>query len=183
MLSQKGFTLVEIMAAGVVSTIVAGALLSVLSITNSLIKESASNQRLGQIQTAVSEQLRNDARIAFGPKASEVEDRSAPFDVNPDDDPIASNLQGIYFCDRDGDCFSGYRINKQNLTLEEWHREIGGYNPFKVGEDTVHVDTANSRFAVLAGRKGVTFQIACRIHTDKDYTFPSIEETVLCRNK
>lgn len=182
MKSRRGFTLIETLAAGVISTIVGGAMLSILSITNAQIKESIAHQRIGQMQTLVSEQIRNDARKAFGPKVpSEVPD--SPFDANPEDDPGETTLlHATFFCHRNGVSFSAYRIDGGILqhsstpSLGAWQNIVVGGQPVKV--------TPASGFTVLSGRMGITFKIACTVNLGgQDYTFPLIEETILCRNK
>jgi type II secretory pathway pseudopilin PulG len=176
--SQQGFTLIEALAGGILSTIVAGAILSALNMTTRQIKESSSNLSLGQIQTVVSEQIRSDARKSFGAKGP-GENPTAQFDT-PEDDPALTNQNGIVFCDSNGQPFARYQINTSTGNLEEWID--GSYVPFKVGSQTAQLDAANSSFGVLAKRQGITFKLVCRVLTDKYYTFPAIQETVLGRD-
>lgn len=179
---QRGFTLVETLAAGLISTIVGGAVLSILSMTNSQIKESIAYQRIGQMQTLVSEQIRNDARKAFGPKTP-GENPDDAFDANPDDDAgDAAFLNGTFLCQRDGAAFSGYRI--ENGFLQ--HSDTPGLGPWEnieVSGQPIKV-APGSGFSLLAGRRGITFKIASSVNLGGlDYSFPLIEETILCRNK
>lgn len=170
---QKGFTLVETLSAGIVSTILAGALLTIFSMTNIQIKESAANLTLGQIQSIVSEQIRRDARLAFGIKI----DTLTPFQTDRLNEPAFTNQSKVFFCDQDGRPFSGYQINYGYL--EELKDNVG-FVKFQFGNQTVPVDAV--RFDVLSRREGISFQIAYRLQLDKVYTLPVLQETVRSRN-
>lgn len=181
MSSESGFTLIETLAAGLISTIVAGAMLSVLTMTTRQLKESSTSLNLGQIQGVVTDQLRSDARKAFGARG-DFETPNGAFTI-PNTDAARSNQTEIIFCDKGGTSFSRYRIRSSDSILEEW--VDGAYTPFLVGNQAVHLDVGatKSRFGILANRFGVTFKLTCRVQTDKGFAFfPALEDTVLGRD-
>lgn len=177
--AQGGFTLIEAMSAGLISSILAGALISVISISNREIKENAITLRLSRIQSAVSDQFRTNARASF--LAIQYGEDPVAVSLLPKDDPESPPLKQIIFCDRNPSPSARYKMDSTNY-LEEYDFDNATFVPFTVGEDTVFVDTAKSDFKILAGRAGVTYKIVCQLHLDQIYTFPVIEDTVLRRD-
>src|SRR3954471_22518948 len=68
--SQAGFTLIEALITGVLSTIVAGGILSALYMTNTQIQDGSAALRLSQLQSVVSDQIHRSARLSAGAKDS-----------------------------------------------------------------------------------------------------------------
>jgi type II secretory pathway pseudopilin PulG len=182
---QRGFTLIETMAVGLLSTIVAGALLTVLYLTNSEIKQGIVHLELVNLQSVVSEQIRKSARTANGVLLTDEAKNEPVFrlDLN-----TYSGAKEIRFCNSNGNVFAKYQIHSGDPSyLEEWHTGLAKYQPFLVSDDTVYVDGDASVFTILPGRRGVKFTIAHRreekiMDNIESFSLPPIEETVLCRN-
>jgi type II secretory pathway pseudopilin PulG len=181
---QSGFTLIEALAAGLISTIVAGALLTVLSMTNAQIRDGAIRLKTGQMHTVVSDQLRTSAYNAYGVKAA-GEDLTDPLTLPVYAGGVA-NTQTIIFCNKAGIPFARYNINTVSNYLEEWLEAIplvrpAGYYPFKVGVDTAFLNGAASSFTLDPGRIGFSLNL---LFTSpySTYTFPNIIEAIRCRN-
>ncbi len=181
---QNGFTLIEVLTASLISTIVAGALLSVLSMTNNHIKDGAAHLRTGQMQTVVSDQLHTNAHAACGVKST-GESLIDPF-TTPTYDLGVASAKEIVFCTKAGLPIARYKINSVANYLEEWRTDpLGagpvGYYPFQVGNDTAFLNGALSEFNLQPGRRGFTATLLFQSR-DRSYTFPHIVETILCRN-
>jgi type II secretory pathway pseudopilin PulG len=182
---QSGFTLIEVLAAGLISTIVAGALLSVLYMSTGQIRDGASSLRLSQSQAVVSEQIRTSARKAFGAWSGSCPD-PGPSDLDAAEALVAGyagsgQLKQVVFCDPLGAILSGYSLETDGR-MYEW---VGGsFRPFRIGADEVMVDYAASNFIILARRRGIIFNIIYRRDAGgESYFFPLIQETVLSRNR
>jgi type II secretory pathway pseudopilin PulG len=183
--SQSGFTLIEALATGLISTIVAGAILSLLHMSNAQINDGTINLRLARLQGVASDQIRSSTRIAAGVKTA-AEDTITDFDHMPVMTAVSSPLKEVRLCQQNGLPFARYRIvdGTPQDYLEEWKETpVKGYHPFMVGGDTVFVDYANSFFRILPDRRGITFAVQhTRAEDGKSYTFPRIEEVALIRN-
>jgi type II secretory pathway pseudopilin PulG len=182
MLRQSGFTLIESLTAGLISTIVAGALLTMLTVTNREIKAGTTHLLVGQMQSVVSDQFHISAHRACGVRtAGEPLDGSYFTDAARYDIPVGDTNE-IIFCDKNGSRLTSYRINRAFNYLEEWDVGSHAYIPFKVGEDTVLINGANSAFRLLSPRRRrLTVNLAIR-NSDESFTFPTLIDTILCRN-
>ncbi len=176
----------EALSAGLISTIVAGALLTVLQMTNAQIRDGSGNMRVARLQTVVSDQIRMSTRLAAGVKTA-LEDTTTTLEHMALVTSTSGPLQEVRLTQVGGDPFARYRLRdlSPRAYLEEW--KVGDYGPdyypFTVGSDTVFVDYATSYFRILPNRRGITFKIQHTSFEDgKSYTFPSTEETGLCRN-
>jgi prepilin-type N-terminal cleavage/methylation domain-containing protein len=180
--ARNGFTLVEVLAASALSTIVAGALLTFLHMTNGQIKEGSSHLRLVQLQDVVSEQLRISAHKACRVTA-ESDDPITSFDpiVFTQGIPPALHKNEIRFYDKGVQLIAKYHVNSIDGYLEEWDPIGARYLPFRVGDDTVFVNAARSEFNLYSGRAGLSFTIAYQSKDGSD-TIPVIAEGILCRN-
>jgi prepilin-type N-terminal cleavage/methylation domain-containing protein len=176
MKTQSGFTLVEVLVTGVLSSIVAGALVSMLSMVNLQMNAGIAENRLGRIQTVVSEQIRASARKSWGIlQSGDIIDDTHHF---PDLAAISSTSE-IILSDKNGNPMVKYHIDNSGM-LWEWHDgDPGDYYPFAIGKDTVHVDAAHSDFTLAQGRKNMTFKLA---YTLEGKTLPIIQEAIQCRN-
>lgn len=184
MKSQSGFTLIEVMASGILSTVIAGAILSILHLTNDQIKDGTSYLRLEERQGIAAEQIRKTARHAKGVMKS-WEDL-AQVTANPAAQP-SGHLSEIRFFN-DDNCFTtGYKIESGYL----WEADAKGcnilaYRPFTIGADTVFVDPdpAVSYFEFLHNRGAIISHLRVILRVDTTtYVRPNDSEFVLCRNR
>lgn len=183
MKSESGFTLVEALATGVLSTIVAGTLVSVLDMVNTQIKEGEMESRLGLWQSVVSEQIRSSVRQSWG-----ILQQGDPtgFDLHYDKLPAVDHMLSpedlmpeILICDKDGIPMAKYHVNSEGI-LEEWQSgDEGSYHPFTIGDQIVHVDPDQSNFSVAKGRKYLSFKLAYVLEGEK---LLAIQEAIQCRN-
>ena len=171
---QAGFTLVEVIATGVISAFAGVAILTVLHMSNENILEGRAETKLTQLQAVASEQMRKEARLSFG-VIGPGEDATAIVD----DDLGLANMHEVRFCNADGSIRAGYDVTTD--TLKEW--TPGGWKPFKVGADTVFVKSGESFFDYLPKRHGVSIRITYAQRSNgKTFTFPPIADLVRCRN-
>lgn len=177
MRTETGFTLIEVLAGGVISTVLAGAMLSLFYMVTGNVKESAANSRLLRIQTVAEDQIRRDARKAFGAKLSSSE--PGLIDVVANDGNAYSGLKEIWLIEATPDALVGaYWIHGD--TLKEWKN--GGFVPMIIGPDTVHLDGANSSFSVFPNRQGVGLDLRYKVNEKGIlYTAPPFIDSILCR--
>jgi hypothetical protein len=181
MMNQSGFTLVEALTTGVLSTIVAGALVSALSMTNSQIREGISETRLGRAQMVVSEQIQQRTRESWGILLN-GESINEETHYNELPTPPASTNE-VILGDKDGNPIAKYRVNAEGYLEEGVHPDGSAewsYIPFRIGEDTVHIDPATSAFKVADLRKSMKFALA---YMQDGKTSAPIEESAQCRNR
>lgn len=176
MKTQSGFTLIEALVTGVLSTIVAGTLVTVLGMVNLQLNTGIAENRLGRIQTVVSEQIRASVRKSWGIlQSGDVIDASHHY---PDLHVIASTRE-IILTYKDGNPMAKYLIGNDGK-LWEWHDgDPGDYYPFMIGTDIVYVDPAQSDFSIADGRKSMTFKLAYVLQSK---ILPNIPEAIQCRN-
>jgi len=183
--SERGFTLIEAMASGILSAVIAGGILSVAFMTRDQVNEGSAYEKLKSVRSAVSEQIRASARIAYGAMKSD-EDASTVNTPLGLANPVFANLSEIRFYDRDFFLVKGYRLDTRYLL--EGYPVPGApntlaYKPFLIGEDTVIIDPVNSRFTILSNRQGITSNLKLKLNVGGvDYVRPSDSEFVLCRN-
>jgi type II secretory pathway pseudopilin PulG len=182
MKAQSGFTLIEVLVTGVLSTIVAGTLVTVLGMVNLQLNAGIAENRLGRIQTVVSEQIRSSMRKSWGVlQTGDVIDNANHFNNLK----AVASTQEIIMSDKDGNPISKYQIDNGGK-LWEWHDgDPGDYYPFKIGEDIVYVDPdpVKSNFSLAQGRKSMTFTLEYVLLQGKTLlTLPNIPETIQCRN-
>ncbi len=169
--SQQGFTLIEVLITGVISSIVAGAIITVLYMTNDQIKEGIATEKLIQISTAATEQIRRSARMAAIVTCS-----------------TAVLNRDLNFFDSDGNQISGYKINSGGV-LQEWvvgvgwkTMVIGSDSAIVVGSDSVTLVSSDSALVVLPDGHGIKMKLRY-IHSESgiNVDFPPIEDQALCR--
>jgi type II secretory pathway pseudopilin PulG len=149
MRTEAGFTLIEALAGGIISTVLAGAMLSLFYLVTGNIKDSAANTRLLRIQTVAGDQIRRIVRRAYGPMLT-TDAGSISTIVDPNPHP---GLQEVWLYEDPDAEIGAYKISGDNL-LE---RVNGVYTPMRIGSDTVWLDGPNSSFTVLPNRLGVAF--------------------------
>ena len=159
MKSHAGFTLVEVLVAGILSTILATTILSTLYLTNTQMKEGLASQRLTQFQIVVSEQIRKNARIAFAVKIVGDHPTNA-LSADTLSELIIHNESTVFFCNPAGAIFAGYRIHTSPDYLEEWSLGLNSFIPFRIGLDSVALKASASTFVVLPKRRGVLFKLS-----------------------
>lgn len=164
MKTQSGFTLIEVIAAAVISTFIAGATISVLYFTNNRIKSSLINSRLSDLRIVISEQIRESARIAnFA--ALPLEPLTG---LDNDAGYLGSELvKEIHLYGYHGVKLSAYKIDGGYL----WEGKPGAggewdYSKFRVGEEYAAVDHDNSNLRILAKRIGIQFSLQLRNEAD-----------------
>lgn len=162
MSGESGFTLVEALAAGVLSVVIAGAILSIVRMTNDQIDEGGNTVRLETLRTAVSEQLRKTTRNSKG--ALTVSEDTGAVHSEYEHEIVSaqkSGLSNIRFFDRDYGFKGGFRIVGGYLeeALVDPATGDSSWAPFRVGEDTVFVDPALSTFTIAEGRVGARFDL------------------------
>jgi len=189
MRTKAGFTLVEILAGGVISTVLAGAMLSLFYLVTGNIKDSAANSRLLRTQTVAEDQLRRAARKAYGVKLSQAEVSKGHGGLGDiatiaADDPVAyTALTEIWLYQADPDGLIGaYKVSAGSSqdTLKEWVN--GAFTPMRIGSDTVLLTRAGSSFSVFPNRRGIAFDMRYRIQENgNSYAAPVLVDSVLCR--
>jgi type II secretory pathway pseudopilin PulG len=182
MKAQVGFTLVEILAGGVISTILAGAMLSLFYLVTGNIKENAANARLLRIQTVAEDQLRRTGRKAYGAKRPAETDLITTLANN--DGNAYTNLKEIGLFEDPDALIGAYKISQNGSrdTLLEWSFATGSYIPMIIGSDTVWLDGPNSSFSIFPNRRGIAFDLRYRIQENGNmYSAASLRDSVLCR--
>lgn len=186
MKAQSGFTLVEALVSGLLSTLVAGATYSLLHMSSTQMKDGVGKMRLTQISTAVSDEIRYMARLATLVKAHS--DPMTKDDVTyPMDTTTAPDFHhSVVFCNRGGDTLGGYRFlwtgHLQELVDPTPIVPGGDWDWINMGfaEDTVYVDSLRSDFSILQHRRGIHFKLYFKNQAGD--SLQAVNETVLCRN-
>lgn len=188
MRKEAGFTLIEILAGGVISTVLAGAMLSLFYLVTGNIKDSAANSRLLRIQTVAEDQLRRTVRRAYGAKLLTEIGTPPPAGeitiIAPNDANAHPNQKEIWLYEDPDALIGAYRITFGHAvdTLLEW---VGGnFIPMHIGSDTVFLDGGISSFSIFPYRLGVAFNIGYQIQENgKSYAAPTLNDSVLCRGR
>lgn len=169
---QAGFTLIEAMVAGVISTILAGSILSVLYMCNDRIKESMAMAKLTMMYDVVSEAFHRAAReastIGGNTETPPLSTLSAPF----------TGLGRITFYDSSGAATGGFAILGDGY-LREW--KSGSFQTFKIGVDSIYVP--DFHFSILTDRNAARFRLTFSMTSGgKTYVLTNPRETAQCRN-
>lgn len=183
---NNGFTLIEVLVTSLVSTVVAGALLSFIYLTNNQIAEGTNSLKFVQMQGVVSEQIRQVADSAHGvltdqDPADGVITTFKNFVAFPMVGSPVLKAKEIRLCRANGLAYAWYKIDLSNNYLWEWYITDGVWKVFQMGNDTVFVDANNSFFKVYAGRKRFEFTLVYRTN-DGLVASPTNTENVLTRN-
>ena len=181
MRTEAGFTLIEILAGGVISTVLAGAMLSLFYLVTGNIKDSTANSRLQRIQTVAEDQIRRIARRAYGAKTSSAEVGDIAI-IAANDGNAYTGLKEIWLYETDpGEALIGaYKVSPDAL-LELVN---GVFVPMRIGSDTVWLDGANSTFSIFPNRAGVAFDMRYKIQENGNtYAAPALIDSILCRGK
>jgi type II secretory pathway pseudopilin PulG len=178
MRAEAGFTLIEALVGGIISTVLAGAMLSLFYLVTGNVKESAANSRLLRIQTVAQDQLRRNVRKSYGAKRTETEVGGIA-SIAASDNVAYVGQKEVWLYETDPDGLVGaYKISGDTL-LE---RANAVFSPMLVGSDTVWLDGANSSFSLFPNRRGIAFDLRYRIHENgKTYSAPPLIDSILCR--
>jgi hypothetical protein len=189
MKGEAGFTLIEALSAGIISLVVAGAIFSIVYLTNDQIREGTTELRLQERQYVVSEQIRRFTRSAAGARRSD-EDSATVYDQDNAFPPIVLPLTGrlpeVRFFGRDYLLDGGYKLGRNYLM--EGTPIAGGhalsYKAFTIGMDTVYLDSASSYFRILPNRQGIIADLKLiALSGGTPVELPHDSELVLCRNR
>ncbi len=162
--SSTGFTLVEVLVTGLLASILAGAIISSLYMTNLQTKEGIGTERLIQISVAATEEIRRKVR-----RATTLVQYLPP------------SHSGIILLDSAGLAIGGFTY--QSAILQELIPGTG-WRPMMIGNDTVRVfnDTALSNFFVSPTGIGLSFRLRFQLSEfGKTFYFPAIQDQVQCR--
>lgn len=174
---QAGFTLVEVLTGGVISTVLAGTILSMVHMVSGNLRESAANTRLERLQAVANEQIRTATRQAYGAKLFQAEAGNIQ-DIAATDNAAHANLSEIWLIADDGILHWAYQISGDYLM----ERRNGAWIKMTVGPDTVMLDGANSRFGVFPNRRGIVADLRYRINENgTTYSYPPLLDSLLCR--
>jgi type II secretory pathway pseudopilin PulG len=189
MTGQNGFTLIEALTTGVLCTVLAGAILSLMNLTNGQVKAGAVQIRLSERQGVAREQIRKMVHEAHGAMmvsedSTLVADQDKAFIVNP----LTTALPEIKLFDDNNWIIGGYKLGPTYLMEGtpdiDIHHQLLSYKAFTIGNDTVYLDSARSYFRILRGRKGIIANLRYihqpGIATD---TLPMDSVFVVCRNR
>lgn len=171
--SERGMTLIEVLVAGVISTIVAGAIFVVWKSFSDQIKASST---AGTLQMQYSEAVGQIGRYARQAHRI-VEDSLATANDGCRADSCAST-NSLFFYDRDGNIFAA--IYLVGDTLYEYD-STGATGPFTTGSGAVLVDTCT--FAANGCRNAMLVDMTLkRPDGDTIELFTAGTEIFRCRN-
>jgi prepilin-type N-terminal cleavage/methylation domain-containing protein len=177
---QAGFSLIEVLAASMISVLLAGVAYATFKLSNDQLEDGALGLRASQYATVALDQVSSTARSAYvvkkhGDPATAL---TAPFA-----DPAYAALDTLVFCNRTGDTLGGYAADGNYL-----REMVGGgpgwhFVPFRIGVDTVRIFPATSSFGILPNRRGVEIRLHFYLAKDGDTAkLPVHRAQFLCRN-
>lgn len=182
----RGFTLIEVISASLISSILGLALISVFYMANSHLQEGIAYQKLSMVQGMVSAQIDRSAHKAFMVK---MENGSGVYEGYADgnDDQTHSGKKQIYFCDTSGTPFAGYMLSGNNLLEMASFSGTSltgtpAWEIFRIGEVGVFVNSDSSSFDVLQYRSGINYRIRFADSASPSISFPIVKGAVICLN-
>ncbi|HLP42262.1 MAG TPA: prepilin-type N-terminal cleavage/methylation domain-containing protein [Fibrobacteria bacterium] len=170
---QDGFTLVEALMAGALSTVLGGAILTVLYLCNDMMEESLAKAKLAAQFEVVAETIHRMAREAYtvSGNGENFSDPSTPLKF--------WNLGWINFYRRDSTLIGGIGMNSPDPYL--WERAGTDMRRFYIAGNPISVHYFHA--TILEGRTAATFRITLELtQGGKTYTLTSPREMALCRN-
>jgi type II secretory pathway pseudopilin PulG len=180
MKTEAGFTLIEILAGGIISTVLAGAMLALFYMVTANIKESEANSRLLRIQTVAQDQLRRTVRSAYGAKLTG--EAGSIVDIAGGDPITYTDRKEIWLYETNPEGLIGaYKISPGPSvdTLKELSN--GDFIPMRIGSDTVILDGGSSSFSLFPNRRGVGFDMRYLIRENGNtYSATQLTDSVLC---
>jgi prepilin-type N-terminal cleavage/methylation domain-containing protein len=177
MKKQAGMTLVEVVVALIITSIVAGVGIVILLMHNDQLQYSALNTKLQAHYETALLQIAKVARTA-----NSVQPWSETWPPAAAAVTVAST-QSIRMFDTGGVTIGGFQTSS-NALLQEYDTAQKKFKTFKVGADSVHITAApKSDFAISNTRRQLTVNISVyTAYAAKRDTVPSKQETFLCRN-
>lgn len=195
MRNQSGFTLIEAMVSGIISVIIPGVLLTLISVNNTELAYNSSQLRLTQIANVVSEEIRETAFRSTS-VYSGTEEAAGLCPVPGAAATQEFGLTSVVFCDANRQVIKRYRVSffvQGTGQLEERAAGVPEWTPVVVGADTVrmHLDPQpyqpkmGGLFGLITGSKGhfmfFNFHYNMRVGTTQS-TLSMQTESVVCRN-
>jgi len=174
---QSGFTLIETLVTGLVSTLLAGVVLSLLQLSNTQLLEGSAGLRLSRLYNATSSEIQRVGRRAYVVKTTGDILTGLPSDTLSA--AAMTGLSNVMFCDTLGDSLGGYKVLGDGR-LQEWVKSGRTWKDLAFGPDTVRVDSARSTFDILPRRRGISFTL--RLKSAAGDTIPPVREMLVCRN-
>lgn len=153
MKSQSGFTLIEVLATVIISTLLAGVMLTLLKAGTDQISEILPRQKAMSMYNIVSEQINWTARQAYWVR--QPDDMTA-CPVSPAG--TFTNLNGLVFYDKDCLEFGRYGFQAVGSRQFLMERKNGIFQAFKVAGDTVFITRGND-FGYHSLRRAITFEL------------------------
>ncbi len=171
--NQRGISLIEALVTGVISSVIAGAVISMMYLSTSQIEESSSRFSMQKLYDATAYQIGWTIREAAAVLAhgESFSNRLKYRNFIP--------VESFYTYDTDGNVTGGFGISSG--ILQEYDVVEGGFKPFVFGPDTVKVDSG--AFYLWADRAAVELDVVLRHSAkDKEYTLAIRQERFRCRN-
>lgn len=176
MRGQRGFTLIEVLATGVIASVLAGSILTMLKLASTQITQETDRSRAARISEIAAEEI---SRVAS--RASLVlGDNEADPTVSLSSSYRKVRFYGTPFSS--GTLIGGYSIRTVaglGGVLEEWKN--GAFQTFKVGPDSL-VITNGGNFIISPSRGAFSFQFHVQINSIPMDTLSNIREFVFCHN-
>lgn len=175
MAGQQGFTLVETIVAGVLAVVMSGILLSYFYFNSDEIRRGAAFLSMQRNYDVAAQTIGAKAR-----KAAAVLEISESF-ASRKTYAASSSVSTIMMVDADEVVTARFQIASGRLN--EWDTPSSAWKAFRVGQDTVKVDAANSKFSLDGGRLGMDMKlILTKVVSGKTYTLTSRGDSFRCRN-
>ena len=174
---QSGFTLIEVVATAVISTILAGVILTLLHAGSDQAVEILSRQKAMSMYNVVSEQIGWTARQAYWVK--QPGDGTACPGTPAG---VYTGLDGLILYDRLCTEIGRYEIATVDGRHRLMERRLGVVKPFIVAGDTVFITPFSLDFGHTVSRRAITFalQIQYVVGSEtREYRTP--EETIYLR--
>lgn len=176
MKAQAGFTVIELMTVSIISTVIAGGVITMLYLGNTNIKEALALGRIAKVYDVASEHIHRVGNEAYT-VSGDME--ALPLASIPGPSYV-SGFSRLTFFDQANDTIGSVRVRSDGY-LMEW-RKGTGFQVFTVGTDSIYVDNQNN-FAIAPGRKAFSFDLdIVKTLYGTTHTLSSPTEVVLCRN-
>jgi type II secretory pathway pseudopilin PulG len=174
MRSQNGFTLVEAIVVGIISSILAGMFIAFMYVHNDAVNRGVARAILLTQSEIVSDRIAAAVRNGNGVFAG-----GEPWSANPQ--LAVCDTAVIEIRDNQGVTTALFFIGPITSRLYEG-TTMGNLKLFKTGKDTVTTTTGSS-FSLSADRKRVTLNLGLRIqYRGKTYSLPLKKDMYVCRN-
>jgi Tfp pilus assembly protein PilW len=168
----KGFTLVEALVAGIISTVVIAAAVALYLMNMNQISGSFVRSLTRMQYQTVIDQIESKAR-----QATVIQTSNDPNFIATDIIEHATDV--IYFIGDTGNILGGYQHATDSL--KEWNGTM--FVPFKVGNKNIKLLNAGSAFTIRPDRKSVLLNLSViGISGSSSDTMLSKGETFQCRN-